>query len=321
MEKAYNIMIKKYENSYQIKIFKNGIKPSSNKKYKNIIKNLQEYNSNRFTDFEIEDLEAEEIERLEKLKEKRELELELKNIMSEERSLKNSVNRSKSNIYDLAKSNTWLYFLTITLNKEKINRYNYENAIKKIRQWFNNVKKRYDNTMTYLMVAELHKDGAIHFHALVGSEDRERLKKALQLNFSGKFDKKNRRVDNVNRFNLGHTTSTVITDSQKAANYLTKYITKELIVRTKGKKRYFRSNNIKKCEIERVKLSKEELQKYILSQEKKALLDKNSFTKTIDINAPNYENQLTIFNFLGTPPNIIISQLTEYFNEYDIKIV
>lgn len=304
MEKPYNVIIKKYYNSHQIKAFKNHIKPnsSSNNQVKNLTKKTREKNGNRFS--EDENLEKIDYEEL---------------AQNKIRSMKNSINRSKDKIYGLAQSNVWLHFLTFTLDPKKIDRYDYNLTTKTIRKFFNNIKNRYDETLRYLLIPEAHKDGAVHFHALVGSDNPKDLEIALQLEFSGNYDKGNK-VYNINRFNLGYTTSTRVLDTQKVSTYVTKYITKELMLATKNKQRYFRSNNLREPEIIRLHLEPEELQKFILEQEKKAINTENSYTKTINIQAPGYDNQLDIYNFPTSYEEQIADKLLNYFDSYNLSI-
>lgn len=88
-----------------------------------------------------------------------------------EASLRASMRRSKKQIYYLARSNVWEWFVTLTLDGKKIDRYDFENASKKVRKWFENIKRRKAPDLYYLIVPEQHKDGAWHFHGLLGGCD------------------------------------------------------------------------------------------------------------------------------------------------------
>lgn len=79
-------------------------------------------------------------------------------------SLQRSVRRAKKVVQDLARSNEWTYFVTLTLDPEKVNRYDPVEILKHLRHWLgNNVRRR---GLRYVLVPEHHKDGAIHFHGL-----------------------------------------------------------------------------------------------------------------------------------------------------------
>lgn len=147
-------------------------------------------------------------------------------------------NRAKNKVYDIARCNAWEWFTTFTFSKEYVDRYNYDACKKKISKWLNNIKaKNICPDMKYLIVPEQHKDGAWHFHGLFADCDG--------FNFidSGIRDKQKRVVYNIGRYKWGFTTATKVSDSKKAASYLCKYITKELVADTKGMKRYWSSKN------------------------------------------------------------------------------
>lgn len=74
--------------------------------------------------------------------------------------------RAKSKVFDIALANyDFKYFVTWTLDSVKIDRYDYNGAVRKLGQWLDNRVRR--NCLKYLIVPELHKDGAVHFHGLV----------------------------------------------------------------------------------------------------------------------------------------------------------
>lgn len=191
-----------------------------------------------------------------------------------QRSVISSTNRTKSMIYNYARGNVWQWFVTLTFNAEKVNRYDYEECSKKLRQWLNNMKKKYASDMKYLMVPEEHKGEkseckcsqcdtiysnsqcecplcrctdkiyAWHFHGLLSSTGS--MKFILAKNKKGKVLKTKNGLDiyNFGNYKMGLSTATVITDTAKASSYITKYITKELTVRTKGFRRYYPSANL-----------------------------------------------------------------------------
>ena len=153
------------------------------------------------------------------------------------RSYISSCNRSKSCIYDIARSNLWEWFLTFTFSPEFSDRYDYQECSKKLSMWLRNMKRRGNPDMRYLVVPEQHKDGAWHFHGLFAEVP------AFQFVDSGKRDASGRVIYNVGRYKWGFTTATKVSDSGKACGYLVKYISKDLIEATFGKKRYWASRN------------------------------------------------------------------------------
>lgn len=154
-----------------------------------------------------------------------------------QKSLINSMNRAKQKIYDIARANNWEYFITLTFNSDIVNRYDYSSCSKKLKDWLGNTKKRINHDFKYLIVPELHKDGAFHFHGLIANCD------GLKIDESGHYDKKGNPIYNINSYGLGFTTATRVQQNEAVTKYITKYTTKELIENTKNKKRYWASRN------------------------------------------------------------------------------
>ena len=182
-------------------------------------------------------------------------------------SINSSMRRTKNAICDYAKANTWEYFVTITFDKEKIDRYDYDKITKKLSKKLNNIKRKQPN-FKYIIVPEQHKDGAWHFHGLFSNIENFNLKKTK------KRDIAKREIYNLENFNLGFTTATKITDSEKVSNYLTKYITKDLLKKTFNKKKYWLSYNLTKP---RVKV--EYLDDYLKLDYSNSLKNESSFSK------------------------------------------
>lgn len=76
--------------------------------------------------------------------------------------IQRSVRRARAQVRDYALCTPFKYFVTLTLNKEKIDRYDVKAIVKKLRVWADNQVRR--KGLTYILVPERHKDGAIHFH-------------------------------------------------------------------------------------------------------------------------------------------------------------
>lgn len=161
----------------------------------------------------------------------------------EERSLKNSFNRTKQEVYKISRQCNWEYFITLTYSSEVVDRYDFDACMRKANKWFNNQKNRYSNVLQYMFVPEQHKDGAWHIHGLIAQVG------AMKFVDSGK-KWGNKCVYNLGGWKNGFSTAVPITqtveDIQKVSTYITKYITKDLCSVTKGKKRYYRSQNIPK---------------------------------------------------------------------------
>ena len=150
--------------------------------------------------------------------------------------LERSVRRSRAVIRDLVVCNEFDLFCTFTFSPKKYDRYNF-NVLKDVMiRWLNNQRRAHSPGLQYLVIPEFHKDGAIHFHALLK-------------NYNGRLKKGNSKKQNV--FNLpsfrgGFTTASKLDDNLEAvALYVSKYVTKELIS-VFNKNRYFCSKYLKR---------------------------------------------------------------------------
>lgn len=169
-----------------------------------------------------------------------------------DRSVQCSQNRTINKIYELTRSNNWDYFITLTFSAEKVNRYNYDDITKILHNWLMNIKNNYAPDLKYIIVPEKHKDGAYHFHGLIADIGK------IKLLDSGKKTNDRNIIYNIENYDLGFTTCTKVKNNEKVSSYITKYITKELCVTTKGKKRYWCSYNLNKPYIEKLLYTKEE---------------------------------------------------------------
>lgn len=156
-------------------------------------------------------------------------------------------------VYDLARSNNWDWFLTMTFDGSTVDRYSYDDCVNALKRWTDIM---YHQGNKWLIVPEQHKDGAYHFHGLVSG----RLKLTPGINpYTGKeiLDKSGRPVYNVTNYRYGFTTVTSVSDSKKASGYLSKYLSKSLQV-PKGKKRYWASKSLQRPAVEYLVLTREE---------------------------------------------------------------
>jgi hypothetical protein len=204
--------------------------------------------------------------------------------ISPQRSLKASLKRTKQSIIDLSKNNSWEWFVTITLDKEKIDRYNYDEISKKLSKKLNNLKRVAPN-MSYMIVPELHEDGAYHFHGLFSNIDN------LKIVDSKKKTKDGKPIYNIKDFNLGFTTATKITDTKKASFYISKYVTKDLLNKTFNKKRYWCSQDLEKPN-QRVEM----IMNSDFEAKEKELATSSSLVKSYSY-TPNTERTITVKYF------------------------
>ena len=132
-------------------------------------------------------------------------------------SLDRAKRRAKAALTDLALCNDFSYFVTLTLDRRKVDRYDVKEITRKLNHWLDNHVRR--NGLKYVLVAEKHKDGAVHFHGFFND--------ALPVVDSGHVDKKGHTVYNLPAWDLGFTTAIALYGDKRAAvGYCAKYITK-----------------------------------------------------------------------------------------------
>jgi len=145
-----------------------------------------------------------------------------------------SLMRSKTRITDYTLANDFDLFTTFTFDPSKVDSLNVSLAKKKMSIWLNN-QRRDSPDMKYLIVAELHKSGRIHFHALMKHYNGKLV--------DSKRSKNGRIIFNISGWHYGFSTAVQIDNIAKVSTYMQKYITKEML-KIGNKKRYWGSRNL-----------------------------------------------------------------------------
>ena len=170
--------------------------------------------------------------------------------LNRKRSEKNSRTRTLQNIYKYSRQCKWEYFITLTFDSEKCDRYSFDDCNLKTKKWFQHQHDRYCPDLKYLYVPEMHKDGAFHFHGLIADCGNMKITDSGRVSIGGKAYKRtdsNKHMPtiyNLEGWRFGWSTATKVSDTKKVSSYITKYITKELCAVTKNKRRFYRSRNI-----------------------------------------------------------------------------
>ncbi len=152
--------------------------------------------------------------------------------------LERAKRRARVNVADLALSNDFFYFVTLTLDASKVDRYDVKEVTRKLNNWLDNHVRR--SGLKYVLVAEYHKDKAIHFHGFFNDaleavdsgtvslpgggkpkRPRSKAQRAAWLADGGHI------VYNLPAWSLGFTTAIKLYgDRRGAVGYVCKYITK-----------------------------------------------------------------------------------------------
>lgn len=158
---------------------------------------------------------------------------------------RDNMSHSINVVYDLARSNDFNWFITLTLDGKKVNRYDYDECAEAIKLFTHRLRNR---GCKWLIVPEQHKDGAYHFHGLVAGD--------LPLTDSGKtcYNEANQQecpIYNLANYEFGFTTVTQIMKPERTASYIAKYLTKQIAV-PKGRKCYWASKSLARPTVEYV---------------------------------------------------------------------
>lgn len=129
-----------------------------------------------------------------------------------------SMRRARAQLRRLALANEFEYFVTLTLDAAKVDRYDGEAVVRTLSRWCNDMVKR--KGLRYILVPELHKDGAFHFHGFFAGDDLEVVDSGVK--WGGKT------VYNLPQWKFGFTTAQRLYGEYSAAvGYCCKYIGKQ----------------------------------------------------------------------------------------------
>lgn len=132
--------------------------------------------------------------------------------------LDNSLSRSKSKIFEYALCNEFDYFVTLTIDDKKQSRYNLADYIKKLTRFIRYMRDKYNTNIQYLLIPEMHKNGAWHLHGLLKGVTND----MLEINKNGYLDWKEY-SDRFGYMSLGKIKSQIA-----VSKYITKYVSKDL---------------------------------------------------------------------------------------------
>lgn len=127
-----------------------------------------------------------------------------------------SIRRARQQIKDYALCNDFKFFVTLTLDPKKIDRYDMVEITKRLNTWLDNRVRRYG--LKYVLVPERHKDGAIHFHGFMND--------ALKVVESKVFSE-SKKIYNISSWTDGFSTAIELYgEYEKAVSYVCKYVGK-----------------------------------------------------------------------------------------------
>lgn len=170
-----------------------------------------------------------------------EIERHAKGTVNEEK-LDRNIIRAKSRIKELALCNQWDWWCTFTIDKSKHDRYDLIGFQKDFASFLHDYNRRTpeENKVKYLLVPELHEDGAVHMHGFLrGIRPND-----LYINEHGHLTWRSYED------HFGFISMDEIKDKKKASSYILKYMKKgmDLTVKELGAHLYYASKGLNKAE-------------------------------------------------------------------------
>lgn len=185
-----------------------------------------------------------------------------------------AVRRARARVREIALANGFDLLATLTTDREKVDRYDDKEVLRRFAKWAENQVQRYG--MKYVIVPERHKDGAIHFHGLLRYSDEKGLSESGTYLVDGcdkprrpsspsdaaEWEKNGARiVYNLSRWRLGFSTAIYLDSNyQRTINYVLKYIGKELEEGKIGGRYYYSGGKLEGPKVLYCSLSCEDVQ-------------------------------------------------------------
>lgn len=145
---------------------------------------------------------------------------------SEGADMERSMRRARAKLRRYALANEFEYFVTLTLDPAKIDRYDGTAVVRALGRWADNMVRRHG--LRYILVPERHKDGAFHFHGFMAGHGLKAVDSGVQWD--------GRPVYNLPQWTLGFTTAQrLYGDYHAAVGYTCKYIGKQAGERPLGR--------------------------------------------------------------------------------------
>lgn len=154
-----------------------------------------------------------------------------------EESRRQNLYKIKRKITDYIRNNEFDMFWTLTFDPKK---YGYTDDLRfnEMHKYLQAMVRKYGR-FNYIAIPERHKSGTIHWHMITGGFTPKLVDSGLK--------RKNVRIYNAPEWKYGFTDIQKVKSKNKIANYISKYITKELMDNParRNKKKYWASRTLK----------------------------------------------------------------------------
>ena len=222
-------------------------------------------------------------------------------LTEEERKRKryNNLYNAKQNVIDLAYHNAlikeWEWFITLTFDPGEINPKDYDQVSEKLSMFLDNLKHQ-NKDMRYIILPELHKSGAVHYHGIFANVPNLKIQEARNPKNNRLIYQNGTKIYNITNYKYGFTTASKIKNQEAVSVYVSKYMTKDLID-INYKKRYWSSKNLKRPTIQYAHMTEDYLKFYIDINEIRDYYEneKTISFRTLGLHNINYENVFLVY--------------------------
>lgn len=165
--------------------------------------------------------------------------------------LSSNMARSKSKVYELAMCNEWQHFFTVTLDKNKYDRFDLNKFQSDLSRWLRNSFRKHKIKIPYLYMAENHKDGAWHVHGLLNGLPEEHLTEFIQGKHPQRLIDAGYKNWPAMAEKFGYVTIDKVKNKRAVSAYITKYISKSMAARNTelNAHLFYASKGLKKAEL------------------------------------------------------------------------
>lgn len=168
-----------------------------------------------------------------------------------------NISRARSTVWELVMCNEFSYFVTFTLNKDKLNRYDLKGFNKKLSQFIRDYRKKEGTDVQYLLVPEEHLKGGWHMHGLMnGIAESDLIKLSVKDYIPDELKdiiRSGRTLYKMKSYEekFGWVIVEKVRSKEAIAGYMTKYINKNIgvSVTEKNKKAYYCSQGLKRSQV------------------------------------------------------------------------
>lgn len=213
-----------------------------------------------------------------------------------------NMHKTKRHVMDLALNNKFTHFATFTFapNPNEKNEFGLEDdyRLKEMQKFLRKLRDKYGK-FNYIVVPERHKNGELHFHALMDLPEGVQLVQGTNARTGKPMVRKGYKVYNMPEWKHGWTDVEEIRSNNGVARYVTKYFTKDLALSPVrcGKKKYWQSSGLKTPEV--AYLTVEDVYNLMMQDE-------------LELNEPNYKNpKVSIYDFKEEECRALVAMIHE----------